>query len=107
MNTEPMPAEVEVSSNPLLAASTVEQRNRWWCILNCFGWPNDLPVTRPRDWHKMDTDAKRKDPVAMAVWRWINARTTDEGRLKYWNTVLLPSRHAANNDSTSLGTDNT
>ncbi len=70
-----------------LAASTVEQRNRWWCMMNAHRWPPEMPVAQTRETER-------------ELWQWLDANTYHDARLHYWNFEFLTGRRYAANERT-------
>lgn len=53
--------------------------------MNCWIWPDDMPIDKPDDWDKCRYQGKSLILIGSAAWKALNIMTTREDRLKYWN----------------------
>jgi len=60
---------------------------RWWCDMNHYKWPNDLPISPPPGYVDMSDHEKYLNPKVMFVWRIVCLLSTQKAKLRYWNTV--------------------
>lgn len=58
---------------------------RWWCQLNSWKWPKDLPMERP-------AVCSREDLAYMAAWDAVLKAIAYKVALNYWREVYYPEQ---------------
>ncbi len=74
--------------NPFSGA-TREQLGQWYCDLNSFHWPEDLPVARPEGFAAMKNKEKHADPFFQSIFRQLKAAIPPRERSRAWHIYKM------------------
>jgi len=85
MNEQKLENVKEAALNVRLADFPVETVAAWYCELNCFRWPENLPIGKPYGWDSMTDEQKHVDPECNAIWRAVSDAVPEKEKSRAWH----------------------
>lgn len=63
----------------------MEKRAEWYCELNCWEWPADLPMAKPDGFDNLEQKEKHELPLFNLVIDFIDHQTPEFERCRAWH----------------------